>query len=314
MYLMEDLGEKDKRIVIPSTKRVVITSFLVDLSDIILSLIVALLSGSIVMFSQVLEGMADLAASGFLVIGNARSGIPENKKFPFGHGREIYFWTFISAVIIIGITSTFSIYFGWQRVLHPRVLHDLNLAYGVLLLTVFTNGYAFSLSLRRLRGKTHSKNILAAFFRSSLIETKTTFVLDFMGTLASFLGFLALLIYQLTGDLRFDGLGAISVGIALAILGLLLILGIRDLLIGKGASPETLKRIKDISMTIPEVKDVLDVKTMHIGSERLLVNMDVQMKSGMTTYEIARLIEDLKEKIKKEIPSIKHLQVELEIP
>ncbi|HVT01591.1 MAG TPA: cation diffusion facilitator family transporter [Patescibacteria group bacterium] len=299
---------------LPSINKVIWTSFLVDVSDIVLSLIVAILSGSVVMLSQVFEGVADFVASGALVLGAMRADTPANKKFPFGYGKEIYFWSFISAVVIICVTSTFSIYFGWERYIHPKQIQDIHLAYAILIFTTFTNLYAFYLSVKRLRGKSHTKKILNAFLRSSLIETKTTFVLDFAGTLASILGFIALLVYQITGDHRFDGLGAIAVGTVLAMLGVLLIIGIRDLLIGKSASQETLKQIRDISLTIPEVKEVMDVKTMHIGSERLLINMDVSMKNNLTTREIAKLIDNLKEKIKKEIPTAKHVQIELELP
>ncbi len=311
---MEDLGSPQKKTTLPSVRRVVLTSFLVDISDILLSLVVAILSGSVVMLSQVLEGVSDFVASGALVFGSVRAETRANKKFPFGYGKELYFWAFISAVVILCVTATLSIYFGWDRFLHPRQLKDLNLAYAVLLFTAGTNAYSFFLSYKRLLGKTHTKNMVTAFLRSSLIETKTTFVLDLVGTIASLIGFFALLIYQLTGDHRFDGLGAISVGLILIVLGVLLILGIRDLLIGKSASSETLSKIREISKTIPEVREVLDVKTMHIGSERLLVNMDITMKRGLTTHEIARLIDDIKEKIKAEIPTVKHIQIELELP
>ncbi|HVZ67311.1 MAG TPA: cation diffusion facilitator family transporter [Patescibacteria group bacterium] len=304
----------DTKTKLPSIHKVIWTSFIVDVSDIVLSLIVAILSGSVVMLSQVFEGVADFVASGALVLGAMRAETPADKKFPFGYGKEIYFWSFISAVVIICVTATFSIHFGWERYIHPKQIKDINLAYAILVFTTFTNLYAFYLSYKRLKGKSHTKKILNAFLRSSLIETKTTFVLDFAGTLASILGFLALVTYQLTGDHRYDGLGAISVGIILAILGALLIISIRDLLIGKSASPETLKQIRDISLTIPEVREVMDVKSMHIGSERLLINMDVSMKNNLTTSEIAGLIDDLKKKIKKEIPTVKHVQIELELP
>ncbi len=285
-----------------------------DISDILLSLGVAIMSGSVIMATEVLEGIADLVASGALVLGVQRAKSRANKYFPFGYGREVYFWTFLSAVIIIGITSTFSIYFGLQRFFNPRTIHNLPATYAVLILTTLTNAYAFRLSYKRLRSKTHIGSILYAFLRSSLIETKTTFVLDFVGTSASLVGLVALILYQLTGDKRLDGIGAIGIGIILIIFGFLLILGIRDLLIGKSASDETLKRIKKVSLSLPEIKKVLDLKTMHIGSDRLLVNMEVSMDQDMKTEEIAKIIDKVKEKIRDEIPTVKHIQVELELP
>jgi len=308
------MDPKNKKLIFPSAKQVVLTSFLVDVSDILLSLLVTILTGSVIMLVEVLEGISDFVASGALVIGVNRAKSQPDKQFPFGYGREVYFWTFISAMIIIGITATFSLYFGWDRFLHPHKIQNIALAYAVLTITTLTNAYAFILSVIRLRAKTNTINILSAFFRSSLIETKTTFVLDFVGTSASLVGLLALIFYQLTGDRRLDGLGAMGVGVILVVFGVLLILGIRDLVIGKSASPETLSLIRKVALENPEVEDVIDVKTMHIGSERLLVNMDISMKSGLKTHEIAKLIEGIKEKIQKEIPAIKHIHLELELP
>ncbi len=266
------------------------------------------------MFIELIEAIADLSASGLLVIGANRAKLPANKAFPFGHGREVYFWSFISAILIIGIASTFSIYFGWQRLTNPHEIKNIQLTFLILLITTCTNGYAFYISLKRLRGKIHSRSILNSFLRSSLVEIKTTFVLDLMGTVASILGFFALLIYVATGDLRFDGIGGITVGFTLATLGILLILGIRDLLVGKSASNETLELLKKIALTIPEVNDVLEVKTMHIGSERLLVNMNVTMKNNLTTQEVAKTIDEIERRIRIEMPAVKHIQVELDLP
>src|SRR5687768_12362924 len=98
-----------------SANKVLLVSFLVDLFDVLTGVIVTWLSGSVVMLSQALEGIADLASSGFLVLGLNRSRKKADSKYPFGYGRELYFWTLISALIMFSVTSTFTIYFGWQR-------------------------------------------------------------------------------------------------------------------------------------------------------------------------------------------------------
>lgn len=301
----------DKRV---TARRVIATSFLVDLLDIILSLSVAFLSGSVIMVTQVLEAIADLTASGFLLIGLRRSMKKEDKTHPFGYGREIYFWTLLSALIMFGITSTLSFYFGWERFNSPHIIKDVNLALLVLVITFFTNLYAFALSFRRLLRKRPIKHIVQIFYRSSLVETKTTFILDLMGSLASFLGSVALGVYILTGDLRFDGVGAMMIGVALAICSIFLLSGIRDLLIGRSASLETENKIIKAALHIKEVEDVLDIKTLHVGSERLLVNLDVHMKQRLSTPELEKLIDQIKIKIREEVPSVKYLQVELETP
>ena len=168
--------------------------------------------------------------------------------------------------------------------------------------------------LRRLLRHRPVKHIIQIFYRSSLVETKTTFILDLMGTFASFLGMIALGIYVISGDLRFDGLGAMAIGVSLGFSSIFLVLGIRDLLIGRSASAETENKIIKAALAVEEVNDVLDLKTLHVGPERLLVNLEVYMRQHLSTRELEKLIDKIKENIQKEVPSVKYLQVELETP
>lgn len=298
----------------PSVEKVIITSFLVDLVDVLTSFLVAVISGSVVMLAQVLEGLADLAASGFLLIGLIRSRRPSDKKHPFGYGRELYFWTMLSSILIMGVTSTLAIYFGWQRFVNPFVVKNIYIAFFILGLTTLTNGYALSLSIKRLLRGRNILKIGKIFTRSSLIETKTTFVLDLMGVLASVFGLAALVFYQISGDLFFDGLGAMAIGGLLVVFGVILLIPIRELIIGQSASTETESKIRQATLIQPEVKDVLDLKTLHIGSEKLLVNAEVNLKGNLTTREIEGIIDRIKEDIKREVPEVKHIQVEVETP
>lgn len=302
---------KEKKI---SAKTVVVASFLVDILDIVLSVFVAIITGSVIMLTEALEGVSDLTSSGLLLIGLKRSTQKADRSHPFGYGREIYFWTLLAALVMFGVTSTVSIYFGWQRIINPHPVENLYLAQIVLLIAFFSNGYAFFLSYKRLLKKRGFKQIVKIFYKSSLVETKTTFILDLMGTIASFLGMLALLIYRITGDVRFDGIGAVVIGVSLSFLALLLVMGIRDLLVGRSASRETEEKIRKAALLVEEVNDVLDLKTLHVGSEKLLVNLEVHMKNNLDTDEIELLMDEIKEKIQQEVPSVKYIQVELETP
>lgn len=295
-----------------SLHKVVLVSFLVDILDLLTSVIVAWLSGSVVMLTQALEGLTDLVSSGLLVWGLKRSLRKEDRLHPFGYGREIYFWTLISALVMLGSSAVLSIYFGFERFLHPHTLTDLPYALAVLIITIFTNGYAFLLSYRRLVRHQSLRNIIHVFYLSSLVEIKTTFVLDLMGTCASLLGIIALGLYVITGDGRYDGLGAMIIGTVLILFGIVLIEGIRDLLVGRSASASVEAKIREGALKVPEVDEVLGMKTVHMGSERLLVALDVHMKSNLKTRELEELMDEIKAEVRKAVPSVRYIQVELE--
>lgn len=299
----------DKRI---TARRTILTSFFVDLLDIVLSLGVAILSGSVIMFTQVLEGISDLSSSGLLLVGLNRSMQKEDREHPFGYGREIYFWTFLAALIMFGITSTLSFYFGYKRFLSPEPIRNIHLTLLILLITLFTNGYAFIISCKRLLRNRNFRSILRIFYRSSLVETKATFILDLMGTLASLLGLIALLIYDLGGDSRLDGLGAMAIGVSLGILAIFLVLGIKDMLVGRSASAETEHKIRVAALSLDEVRRITDIKTLYIGPEKLLVSLDISMEQKLKTRELEKLIDRIEAKIREVVPSSKYVLVELQ--
>lgn len=297
-----------------TSEKVVLTSLLVDISDVLINAAIAIISGSVVMLSQALEGAADLLASFFLLLGVRRSKRPSDKSHPFGYGRELYFWTFLSALATFVITAGASFYFGLLRFLNPHPIENIGFAYLALFIGIATNGYSTSLSFRRLIGKGPLTKIFDAFSHSALIASKTAFVLDLMGTLASVLGLVALLLFRITGNLRFDGLGAMAIGVLLSFLALFIIKGAKDLLVGQSAAPAVEERITKVTLKDPNVKEVISLQTLQIGAERLLINMEINLADELTTNEIEILIDKIEKEIKKEVPSAVNIQIELETP
>lgn len=201
-----------------TAKRVILTSFFVDLLDIIINVAVAFFTGSVVMLAELLQAIADLISSAFLLIGLKR---------PL---REKVRWTLLSAFMMLCFASTLSFYFGLQRFLHPEKIQNIFLAYTALLIAALSNGYGFFLSLKRIFEGKHYSGLMGAvklFRHSKMIMTKNTLVLDLMGASSALTGLVALALYQVTGEMRFDGLGAMGIGILIAILSLDLLLHAR---------------------------------------------------------------------------------------
>src|SRR5688572_7861688 len=159
-----------------SAAKTVTTSFFVDLADIILNVIVMIITGSVVMLAEALEGGSDLVASGALLIGLRISKRRADKKHPFGYGKALFSWTLISALIMLVFASGLSFYFGLQRLLNPQAIKSIYLAYGALCISIITNGYSLTLSTRRLLHKEDLKNLLQVSLKSTHVETKNTFI------------------------------------------------------------------------------------------------------------------------------------------
>lgn len=297
-----------------SARRVIITSFLVDLSDVVFNLGVAALTGSVVMLAETMQGAADLLTSALLVVGLQRAGRRASKEYRFGHGRELFFWVLMGGVIMFILTATLSVWFGITRVWRPAPIEHVWLTFLALAVGGATNVYALSLSLQRLKGAHVGPRSWHRFRHSSMVETKTTLVLDLLGTTAAVFGFVALGLYVLTGDSRFDGAGSVAIGLVTAVLSIMLISSVKDLLVGRSATSDIEDRIRQAALEVEGVKRVLDLRTMYLGSERLLVNLEVYMEGGLETRQIEGLIDEIKRRVKKRAPIVHHIQVELETP
>jgi len=279
-----------------------------------LNLVVALLTGSTVMLSMALQGLSDLTTAGILYTGVKRSKRKADLRHQFGYGREIFFWVLIAGVSMFVGTGGLSVYLGYQQLFSPEPVESIGLALAMLLFGFITNGFALSLSIRRLRGLGETTSWWRQLWRSSVVETKATLLVDFLGTSAALLGFMALLMYSLSGDARFDGLGSIAIGLSMMVASALLIRDVRDLIVGRAVDPEKAQRIETAALSVEGIQAVLDLRTTYLGSDRLLVIIEVHVADGLDTDRIEQIVDNVKNVVQKTIPQVHHIQVEVETP
>ncbi|MFZ2512627.1 MAG: cation diffusion facilitator family transporter [Gordonia sp. (in: high G+C Gram-positive bacteria)] len=299
-----------------SDVRVVATSTLVSAFDVTLNLIVALATGSTVMLSQALQGTSDLATGGLLFVGVRRSQRKADHRFPFGYGREIYFWALIASMIMFAGTGAASLYFGYRQVVDPSPVEHLWLAFAMLLFGALTNGYALSLSIHRMRQDDDASTVpwWRHLWRSSLIETKATLTIDLLGTSAAVLGLAALGTYWATGLTQFDGVGSLAIGVAMMAGAALLMRDLRDLIVGRGVDANTRARLGGAALSVPGVQSVLDLLTMYVGSSKLFVVLELHLTDGLTTDDIELITDEVKDQVRDAVPLVHHIQVEIETP
>lgn len=299
-----------------SDVRVVATSVLVSVLDVALNVIVALATGSTVMLSQALQGTSDLVTGGLLYVGVRRSQRKADHRFPFGYGREIYFWALIASMIMFAGTGAASLYFGYRQVIDPSPVEHLWLAFGMLAFGALTNGYALSLSINRIRqdDASSSERWWRHLWHSSLIETKATLTIDLLGTTAAVLGLAALGTYWATGFTQFDGIGSLVIGVAMMAGAVLLMRDLRDLIVGRGVDADTRARIGDVALNVPGVRSVLDLLTMYVGSSKLFVVLELHLADGLSTDEIELITDEVKQHVRETVPVVHHIQVEIETP
>lgn len=300
-----------------SAEQSVGTSIIVSVGDIIFNIVAAIATNSTVMLSQALQGGADLTTALLLLVGVKRSKRAADHSHPLGFGREVFFWTLLAGIFTLVITGGFAVSQGIKQVISQEQLSFPLVALGMLGFGLITNTYSMRISLKRLGagfGDTDFKTVLHRIVNSSLIETKTTLLVDLMGMLSALAGLIAISLFIITGDPIFDGLGAILVGFTTMAGAVLLIYNLRDLIVGVSPRQDVIEQIKAEVLAVQFVQDVLDLRVITIGSGKLLVIVEVHFADKLETDDIERITDMIKLKLKQTIPEINRVQVEAETP
>jgi cation diffusion facilitator family transporter len=294
-----------------TAKRTVWTSFIVDGLDIGLNVTMMIITGSVVLLAEALEGGSDLLASGLLLIGLRISKKRPDTSHPFGYGKALYSWTLISALVMLIFGAGLSFYFGLKRFLQPHDIQHIGLAFVALGISIISNGYALSVSTRRLLNSQSLNKLKEMFLHSTHVETKNTFVLDFTGACAALIGFVAIILYQITGIRQLDGLGGMFMGTVIAICSIFLIWGVKDFLSGKGARPEIVEHLKKVVLESTGVNAIHELKTMYLSSNKLLVHLDIVISKSLKASDIEKLKKELKTNLKKTLKIVSAVQIEI---
>lgn len=293
--------------------RVVSTSVLVSISDVLLNILVAFFTGSTVMLAQAFQGMSDLITGAVLFFGVRISKREADSSHQFGYGREVFFWVLIAGILMFIGTGGLSVLFGVQQVIDPDEVVNLPIAFLMLIFGLSTNFYSFRLSVRRLQEMGGGKWWHELRY-SSIVETKATLLIDFLGTIAAAIGIVALGTFVLTGDARFDGVGGIAIGLSMMIGAVMLMRDVRGLIVGRSVEPRIAEDIVKAAQSVPDVQAVLDLRTMYLGSAKLLVIVEVHIKDDLDTDKIEEITDVVKATIRQEVPLVHRVQVEVETP
>ncbi len=294
--------------------RTVVISNMVSVGDVLFSFTAAAITGSSVMLAQGLQGLADLATTLFLLLGVKQSAKAATKSHPFGYGRELFFWVLISSLFAFLFSGGFASFLAVRQIIENSPIDSVVIAMAALSFGIITNGYSLSNSVRRLSQGVKGKSFFAYIKHSSLVETKMTLLVDFMGTLSAILGLIALGLYQITGDTIYDGVGALVIGILTSLGALIVIIDLHDLIVGRSPSTHVITTIQRAAMSVDGVEDVLDLRATSVGSGKILVILEIHFTENMSTKQIEKITDNIKAAVIAAEPQVSHVQVEVETP
>ncbi len=272
----------------------------------------AFASGSSAMIAEGVHSLVDVGDGLLLLLGQSRAARPADEEHPLGHGKELYFWTLIVAILFFALGAGMSFYEGIQHILHPEPMRDATWNYIVLgASTLFTIG-SFTVAFREFRTHVGPDGYWAAFRRSK-DPTLFTLVLEDLGDLAGLtLAFCGVFFGHLLRNPYIDGAASLGIGLVLATIAVLLVRESKGLLIGEGASPAERRAIRDAASADDDVRSIGRIVTMYFGPSTVLVAMDVEFRPGLDTTAIGAAVDRMETRIRDSRPEIKHIYIETE--
>lgn len=269
-------------------------------------------TGSAAMFSEAIHSVVDSGNQVLLLYGIRRARRPPTPQHPFGHGREVYFWSFVVAVMLFGIGAGLSLYDGWHALDHPAPVETPWVNFAVLGVATLFETASWIVALREFRRSTGGQNILSAVHRS---KNPSVFVVLFEDT-AALIGLLlagiGLALGEITGDPQWDAWASMAIGVVLAIVAAMLAYESKGLLIGESADRRVVEGIRAIVGEEARVKRPLDVLTMHMGPEDVLLNLSVEFQDSLTAREVEDAVCAIESRIRHRYPQVRRIFVEAE--
>jgi len=292
------------------SKKVIVAALIGNTLISISKFAAALITGSSAMLSEGIHSLVDTGNQILLLYGLKQAKKPADENFPFGHGKEIYFWSFIVAILIFALGGGISIYEGIQHLQHPRPISNPLINYIVLGLAMLFEGGAWYFAFReftRVRGKW---GYIEAIQRGKDPSFFVVLFEDTAAMLGLLVAFAGVALTQMTGILYFDGTASVIIGLILIGTAIWLAYETKSLLIGESANRPVVDGIREILNSNSLVEHVNEVLTMHMGPDFILANLSVDFRDSATAEDIESVIADMDQAIKKQYPKIKRIFIE----
>jgi cation diffusion facilitator family transporter len=273
-----------------------------------------LITGASSMLAEAFHSVADSGNQAMLLAGSRVARKGPDRNHPFGHGRVRYFAAFLVAVVLFTLGALFSLYEGYDKLRHPHELESPAVALAILVVALVLEALSLRTAVREaspLRGRqswwsfirtTKQPELAVVLLEDTAAELGLTFALLGVGLAA------------VTGDTLWDALGTLAIGALLAVVAVVLGLEMYSLLLGEAASPEEQATIRDTLVATPGIASLVQLRTLHLGPEELLVATKVELDPDLSADDAARVIDDAHAKLRERVPSARIIYLEPELP
>ena len=268
---------------------------------------VAFITSSSAMFSEAVHSFVDSFNQFLLWFGIKQTKKSNPKLYPFGRGREEYFWTLVVAVLIFTVGGLVSLEHGIEALSHPKELDNLYISITILSISILLETYVLIKAVKKLRGNKDKKSILKLLKDSNDGPLIAIVVEDFAATLGLIFALVGTLLTYFTNNSIYDAISAISIGILLMVSGIFLGYEMKHLITGETVNEDVYKIVENALINEDKVKEVISVKIVSIGTNKYLGIVKVDYLDSYTDLEIVDLNKRVQEIVKTTDSRFSHL-------
>jgi cation diffusion facilitator family transporter len=270
----------------------------------------ATFTGSSAMFSEAIHSLVDTGNQVLMLYGLRRARRPADDMHPFGYGPELYFWTFVVAVLIFGLGAGVSFFEGFDRISHPEPVTNPVVNYAVLGAALVFEGWAWFIAFKEFQRSRGNMGFFAAVHRSKDPTVFTVLFEDTAAMLGIVVAFAGIALGQLLDMPVLDGVASVLIGVILTAIAAVLAYECKGLLVGERADSETIAGIKRIALDQPVVKEINETLTMHLGPEDVLLNLSLDFDDRVPSEEVEKAVSEMEIAIKEAFPEITRVFIE----
>jgi len=276
----------------------------------IIKYIVAFITGSAAMLAESIHSTADSFNQILLLVGHKKAKRSPSEMHSFGYANEVFFWSLMVAVLLFFVGAMFSIYEGFHKLFHPEELSNVYWIFAVLISSILIEAKSFQVAYSEFR-----KTTKLPFLKAIKASTQVSLIVVVLEDSAAMAGLVIVLISTLLAWLVnpiFDAIGSILVGILLLAVSVLLIAEVKNLIVGESMPREKRQLMRNVIHKYKQIGHINRMQTMVMGDSKYLVLLSVDIDDRIIGAEAEDLIEKVKLDLKKEIPEIGTMYIELQ--
>lgn len=258
------------------------------------------------MLAETVHSLADCGNQLLLLLGMRQARLPSSPDYPLGHGKAIYFWSFLVAVMLFTVGGVYSLYEGWHKLHDQQPLDTGKLwwAVGVLVFGIAAESVSMRACMQEVNKSRGSRSLWQWFRQSRQAELVVIFGEDLAALLGLVFALIAVVLTMITGNPLFDALGTLAIGALLIVVAVFVAVEIKAMLIGQSVDPERQAQMRSFLEARPEVGRVISLITLQLGNEAL-VSVQAEMREERSVRALAGQIDAIERDLKAAFPEVR---------